>query len=84
MEYVGKVGSIKDLLNFIYDNQKNILKNNLSKHRFQEIDIPKERPPLALSEPQISNILYNCLEGLNYLHNNGIIHRDIKVIIQIN
>ena len=32
----------------------------------------------ALNENQITTIMYNCLSALNYIHQSGIVHRDIK------
>lgn len=31
-----------------------------------------------ITEKQLQKITRDCIEGLNYLHQNGIIHRDIK------
>eukprot|EP00818_Percolomonas_sp_WS_P006460 CAMPEP_0117444132 /NCGR_PEP_ID=MMETSP0759-20121206/5071_1 /TAXON_ID=63605 /ORGANISM="Percolomonas cosmopolitus, Strain WS" /LENGTH=378 /DNA_ID=CAMNT_0005236165 /DNA_START=1300 /DNA_END=2436 /DNA_ORIENTATION=+ len=39
--------------------------------------IMKERDKL-LPEPKIRNIIYQVLQGLNYMHKNGYFHRDMK------
>jgi serine/threonine-protein kinase OSR1/STK39 len=42
------------------------------------LNIMKYRHPHGLSEELISIIVFETLKGLEYLHHNGMIHRDVK------